>query len=228
MIYLHDLAGADPALRFSPYCWRAKLALAHKGLPVETKPWRFHEKPALGFSGQGRVPVIRDADRVVFDSWAIAEYLETEYPGPPALFNGAFGLAHARFINVWADTVLNGGIFSLIVADLFAVIDPADRDYFRVSREQRLGMTLEAAQAGREGRLGAFRASLAPLRMVLEHQNFLGGIQPSYADHIIAGSLMWPRCSSRFELLAVDDPIFTWRERMLDLYGGLLRDAVLV
>jgi len=75
-IIMHDLAGADPELRFSPYCWRTRFALAHKGMPVETIPWRFTEKDAIAFSGQGRVPVIRDGDRVVFDSWSIAEYLE--------------------------------------------------------------------------------------------------------------------------------------------------------
>ena len=71
-ITMHDLAGADPALRFSPYCWRARMALAHKGLAVETVPWRFTEKDAIAFSGQGRVPVIRDGERVVPDSWSIA------------------------------------------------------------------------------------------------------------------------------------------------------------
>jgi hypothetical protein len=40
-ITLYDLAGDDPSLRFSPYCWRTRLALAHKGLQVETIPWRF-------------------------------------------------------------------------------------------------------------------------------------------------------------------------------------------
>jgi glutathione S-transferase-like protein len=35
---LYDLAGADPNRRFSPYCWRIRLALAHKRLPVETIP----------------------------------------------------------------------------------------------------------------------------------------------------------------------------------------------
>ncbi len=233
-IQMHDLAGADPALRFSPYCWRTKLALAHKGLPVETIPWRFRDTAVLGFSGQGRVPVIRDGAEVVFDSWAIAAYLEDRYDGPPSLFNGHGGLAHARFINAWADTVLNAGIFPLIAADLFLALDTGDQEYFRTSREQRLGTTLglgttlEAAQAGREGRLAGFRASLAPVRIVLAGQKFLGGPQPSYADHIIAGSLMWPHCVSRFALLASDDPIFGWWERMRDLYGGLLRQAVRV
>ena len=79
-IVLYDLAGADPNLRFSPYCWRTRFALAHKGLPVETIPWRFTEREAIAFSGQARVPVLRDNERVVHDSWSIAEYLEETSP----------------------------------------------------------------------------------------------------------------------------------------------------
>jgi len=225
-IIMHDLAGADPALRFSPYCWRTRFALAHKGLPVETLPWRFNDKAAIAFSGQGRVPVIRDGETVVSDSWAIAEYLEEHVPAP-ALFGSATSRAHARFINAWADSVMLGGIARLIVSDIYNVIDADDRDYFRQSREARFGMTLEAVQAGRESRVEDFRATtLLPLRLVLGKQPWLGGAAPSYADCIIAGTLMWPRCCSRFAVLADDDPIAAWFERMLDLYGGLGRAAV--
>ena len=224
-IFMHDLAGADPALRFSPYCWRIRFALAHKGLPMETIPWRFADKPAIAFSGQGRVPVIRDGETVVFDSWAIAEYLEARYP-MPALFGSATAQAHARFINAWADSVLLGGIARLILRDIYDVIDPVDRAYFREAREARFGMTLEETQAGRETRVEAFRESLLPLRLVLRAQPWLGGATPSYADAIIAGTLMWPRCCSRFAVLADDDVIAAWFERMLDLYGGLGRQAL--
>ncbi|MGO9618568.1 MAG: glutathione S-transferase N-terminal domain-containing protein, partial [Bryobacteraceae bacterium] len=34
-LILYDLAGADPARRFSPYCWRVRLAIEHKGLSVK-------------------------------------------------------------------------------------------------------------------------------------------------------------------------------------------------
>ena len=61
-IRMYDLAAADPAVRFSPYCWRIRMALAHKGLDVETIAWRFTDKSAISFSGQGSVPVIRDGD----------------------------------------------------------------------------------------------------------------------------------------------------------------------
>ena len=61
--------------------------------------------------------------------------------------------------------------------------------------------------------------------MVLRRQTWLGGAAPSYADHIVAGTLMWPRCASRFALLEDNDPVAQWLERTLGLYGGLGRDA---
>jgi glutathione S-transferase len=224
-IIMHDLAGADPALRFSPYCWRTRMALAHKGLAVETIPWRFTEKAALAFSGQARVPVIRDGDRVISDSWAIAEYLEASYPDRPSLFGSETGQAHARFINAWADGVMLGGIARLILRDLLDVVAPQDRAYFRDSRETRFGRTLEAIQADRDTRVAEFRDSLLPVRLVLGRQTWLGGTAPSYADYIVFGTLQWPRCASRFEVLAADDRVAAWRERMLDLFDGLGRKA---
>ena len=223
-IVLYDLAGADPDVRFSPYCWRTRFALAHKGLPVETVPWRFTDRDAIAFSGQGKVPVIRDGGTMVFDSWTIAEYLEDQVP-TPTLFGGATGRAHALFLNAWADSVLVGGIARFIVRDLVDIIDPKDRDYFRSSREARFGESLEVVQEGREDRLAAFRDLLLPIRLVLRRQQWFGGAAPSYADHIIAGTLMWPRCASRFELLEASDPVAQWQDRMLDLYGGLGRKA---
>ena len=118
-----------------------------------------------------------------------------------------------------------GGIARLIVRDLLDVVAPQDQAYFRESREARFGMTLEEVQAGRETRVAEFRASLLPVRLVLGSQPWLGGETPSYADYIVFGTLQWPRCVSRFELLEADDPIAGWRERMLDLFDGLGRSA---
>ena len=66
-ITLYDLAGAEADRRFSPFCWRTKMALAHKGLEVETIPWRFTDKDKLPQPNQGRVPVIVDGGRVVHE-----------------------------------------------------------------------------------------------------------------------------------------------------------------
>lgn len=40
---LWELAGDDPNLSFSPFVWRVRFALAHKGLAYQYKPWRFTE-----------------------------------------------------------------------------------------------------------------------------------------------------------------------------------------
>jgi glutathione S-transferase len=222
---LYDLAGADPNLRFSPYCWRTKLALAHKGLAVETVPWRFTDRDAIAFSGQGRVPVLVDGERTVSDSWAIALYLEVAYPDRPSLFGAPAAAAVTRFVNAWADTVLQVAMVRLIVSDIAKIIHEKDRAYFRESREQRFGMPLDEVTAGREERLKGFRETLLPLRHTLSAQPYLSGEAPAYADYIVFGSFQWARCCSAFELLASDDVVAAWRERMLDRFDGLARRA---
>src|SRR5258708_34298465 len=78
-IRMYDLAGADPARRFSPFCWRIRMALAHKNLSVETIPWRYSDKPAIPHSGKDRVPAIADCDRGIADSWPMSNQLEDTY-----------------------------------------------------------------------------------------------------------------------------------------------------
>ncbi|ONG56667.1 glutathione S-transferase [Pseudoroseomonas deserti] len=219
---LYELAGADPARRFSPYCWRIRMALAHKGLEADCRPWRFTEGQSLAFSGQDKVPVLVDGETVVTDSWAIATYLEAAYPDRP-LFPGK--PAASRFVVSWADTTLNTQLSRLIVSDIPAWLMPEHREYFRTSREARFGMTLEAVTDGREARLPGFRASLAPLRALVRAQPFLGGDQPDYGDYAVFGSLQWARCVSSLPLLEREDPLRGWRDRMLDLFGGLARAA---
>ena len=114
-ITIYDLAGAEADRRFSPFCRRSKMALAHKGLAVETVPWRFTEKDRLPQPNAGRVPVIVDGERVVHDSTAIADYLEERYPDRPSLFGGASGRALTRFVQNWTETVLQTGLIRLVV-----------------------------------------------------------------------------------------------------------------
>ena len=225
MLKLFDLAGADDDRRFSPYCWRVKLALAHKGLPVETVPWRFTEKDRIAASGQGRVPVLVDGDKWIADSWTIANYLEDTYPDRPSLFGGGAGRALSHFYVGWADTILQPAMARLIVRDVFDRVHAKDRTYFRQSREERYGQTLEQVVADRDKNLPAFRARLSPLRVALQGQPFLAGASPLHADYIVFGSFQWARATSAFELLATDDVVHAWRERMLDLYDGMARKA---
>ena len=224
-ITLYDLAGAEADRRFSPFCWRARMALAHKGLDVETVPWRFTEKDKLPQPNAGRVPVIVDGGKVVHDSTAIADYLETRYPDRPTLFAGESGRALTSFVQNWTETVLQPALVGLVVLDIWQHAAPQDQSYFRQSREERFGTSLENVVKDREQRLPAFRDSLAPLRRTLERQKFLSGEAPAYPDYVVFGAFQWARAISDFELVAADDPVAAWRRRLLDAFNGLARSA---
>jgi glutathione S-transferase len=224
-VTMYDLAGSEASRRFSPFCWRTRMALAHKGLEVETVPWRFTEKDKLPAPNDGRVPVIVDGDKVVHDSSTIADYLDERYADRPNLFPGDTARGLTKFVQNWTETVVQGGLVRLVVLDIWKHIGPEDQAYFRSSREQRFGASLEDVVKDREARLPAFRASLDPLRRTVERQAFLCGAAPAYADYVVFGAFQWARAISDFALLAADDPVFAWRGRMLDLYGGLARKA---
>lgn len=221
---LYELCGSDPARVFSPFCWRSRMALAHKALGFESVPWRFTETDRLAFASHDKVPVLVDGDRVVADSWAIAQYLDEAYPEAPGLLPG--GPVPYRFVAAWNDAVLQPGIARLIVSDIPPLLGEMERPYFIQSREKRFGMPLDQVTADRETRLPAFRAALQPLRIVLGAQLFLGGDAPDYADHIVFGSFMWARSTSLLKLLEEGDAVHAWRERMLDLHGGMARRAL--
>ena len=224
-VTLYDLAGAEADRRFSPFCWRTKMALAHKGIEVETVPWRFTEKNKLPQLNAGRVPVIVDGSRVVHDSSSIATYLDEHYQDRPPLFDGKVGRALTTFVQNWTETVVQPGLVGFVVLDIYRHVAPEDRDYFRRSREERFGRTLEEVVEDRETRLPGFRDSLTPLRRTVERQAFLCGIAPAYADYIMFGAFQWARAISDFELLAADDPVAAWRGRMLDAFGGFARSS---
>jgi glutathione S-transferase len=217
-LILYDLAGAEPARRFSPYCWRARLAIEHKGLSLETIPWRFTDKDVIAFSGQGLVPVLVDSGKPVVGSWTIADHLEQTYQERPSLFSRPGGKVFARYTEFWSDSVLMPGLMPLIIVDLFNHLHQKDRDYFRSSREQKLGMSLEEAGAHRESRLAEFQRSLEVLRTSLRTQPFLDGDEPDFADYIVFSGFMWARCVSPFKLLENGDSVALWRRRMLERF----------
>jgi len=225
-ILLYDLVGADAGRPFSPHCWKIKMALAHKGLPFEAMPTRFLEVPSVEGGVSPTVPVIRDGDKVVADSFAIALYLEDAYPDRPTLFGGEGGKAMARLIERWTQLTLHPFLGAAALLDIHAMQDEPNRAYFRENREtKRYGKSLEAVAVGWEDRLPAFRASLEPLRSMLGYQPFIGGQGPLFADYIVFGALQWVRVTSAYQFVAADDPVAAWFERCLDVHGGLGRQV---
>jgi glutathione S-transferase len=219
-IKLYDLAGAEDDRRFSPYCWRVKMALKHKGLDFETVPWRFTEKEALAPYKSSTVPVLVDGTNSVYDSWAIALYLDEVYPSRPSLFSGNEARTLCDFFNQWTVKALHPILMRVIIMDLFGKVHEKDRAYFRESREKRYGMPLEQVGADPKGALAAFRGALDPVRPVLVQNAFISGNGPGFADYILFGTFQWARSVSPARLLEPDDPIYAWRERLLKMYDG--------
>lgn len=222
---LYDLAGAADDLRFSPNCWRIKMALAHKGLSAEAVPWRFVEKDQIAFSGQKAVPVLVDGETIVSDSWDIARYLESAYSDRPTLFGGPAGEGLALFAKFWCEQTLNRTILRIILPDLFISLHEKDKAYFRESREARFGTTLEKYALSAEKGVPLFRETLSPMRAAVQRQPYLAGAQPSFADYTVFGSFQWARAVSPAVLVEAGDPVFAWRERLLDAFGGFARSA---
>lgn len=224
-ILLYDLVGEDPSRPFSPHCWKTTMCLAHKGLDYRRVPTPFTSVAAIEGGVSKTVPVIRDGEALVADSFTIALYLDDAYPERPSLFGGEGGKAMARFIERWSQLTIHPFANVAAMTDIHARLAPPDQTYFRDSREKRYGKTLEDVSAPREAELEGFRASLTPLRNMLTYQPFIGGDAPLYPDYIVFGAFQWVRVMSPFRLLADDDPIAGWFERLLDMHGGLGRSV---
>ena len=208
--------------RPSPFSWRIRYALTHKGVDVEYVPTRFADVSTIEkLSGQKFTPIIVDGPRVIHDSWHIACYLEEKYPEKPTLFGDNSARATVRFLNIWSDTVLMPIIRRLISADFLEVLAPEDRPYFRSSRESVFGQTLEAASVARPELLAQLEAALLPLERLMGEQEFICGQEPRYGDYIIFSVLQWARLGSPLNIVKAGTAIAHWRSRMSSLFDGL-------
>ncbi len=213
---LYELVGRDDR-RISPYCWRIRYALAHKGLDAHFEPVRFTEKDKIAFSHQKLLPVLIDFGEVVTDSWDIAKYIEDNYYPERSLQLGG----GTRFLSTWVDTQMHAAMVRVLVGDIYDHIHPDDRDYFRESRERRFGMTIAEMRDQREAFAAELNRVLAPLRDALRNRPYVSGKAPTYADYIIFSAFQWARCVSSYKLLDEDDPITKWKRRMIVLYESM-------
>ena len=225
-IKLYELVGKDKSRPFSPHCWKARMALAHKRLDYEAVPVRFTEIPEIENGGQTIVPVIRHGERVIADSFEIALHLREAYPDRAGhLFQGDGSIALTRFVESWSQSQLHTWIFRWAAMDIYNMLDEADQAYFRENREKRVGMTLEEFVSDREERAGQLQQILAPIRLMLKKQPYLGGKDPIFADYIPFGALQWLRICSGLAMWDKDDPVRDWFERLLDLHDGAGRSV---
>jgi glutathione S-transferase len=222
MLELWELGGRRDC-RFSTFSWRTRLALHHKSLAFVAHPVAVSDKAAIAFSGQGKVPILKDGDRIITDSWAIACYLERAFPDAPSLFGGPVGESLTQFFNLWADRELVPAIVPYLMRDVLDCVEEADARHLRGQIEGFFKRSLEELWAERAKALEQFRRRLQPVRKTLEQRRFLGGDAPAYADYILFGVLQWARVVSTATVLEAGDVLAAWFERVLDLHDGVGR-----
>lgn len=221
MSILHyDLAGADPEIFFSPFCWRIRMALLHKGLEFEVHPWRFSERSATADSGHNSVPIIRDGESWVGDSWEIARYLDLQYPTRPTLMAGPEGEAHARLVSGLCGTLIFPAVIRIALLPAYGLLDDGSKPYFRESREQMFGKRLEDIHADEATGRAGLGTALAPFDEVLTACPFINGAEPAYADYLLFGVLKWPDIVSAYAPLDDTSAVGRWFDRMNSLYDG--------
>lgn len=215
---LYELTGVGDQ-RFSPYCWRIRAALEHKNLDYTTVPVKFTEKSKIAFSNQKKVPILVDNGEVISDSWQIAVYLEETYPSAPELFGSQQAQQLSRLINIWIDRELHPPILRGIIGDLYAHVDHLDRDYFRESREARLGATIERLTEIAPTEIETASSRMLPFLTRLQEKPYLSGDTPAYADYILFGTLTWCHLTSQARLFDSQSPLAKWYSTLADRFN---------
>ena len=224
MIQLWELRGREDR-RYSLFSWRTRMALRHKELEFESTPVVMSDKAAIAFSGGKTVPIIKDGDTVVRDSWRIAEYLEDHYRDRPTLFGGAIGRGVTQAFNTWVDRALVPAMLPAIVADVHERVDPVDEEYFRRQFEGFLKCTLEQARERAPQAHERLKRVLEPLEAALKRQPYVCGAAPAYADYILFSVVQWARIMSPRVIFDTSGALYGWRSRILDLYDAFARNV---
>lgn len=219
---LVEVGGADPEFRPSPYCWRTRMALAHKRLAFEPVPWDVMDKAAIAASGGITAPVLVEGDMWLRDSWDIAIYLDEAYP-EHALFDSAGDRAKARFLDHWITGTVHPVIFDAVAIDQMPVFTPVCRDFYRERTKRKFGKSLEELCGDPKAAVDRLDGLLQPLQDTLSDRDYLGGETPSYGDYIVFGAFQWARVASTRSLYGPDGPLGRWFARVLNAFDGFAK-----
>ncbi len=216
MIRLYELCASDPDLVFSPYCWRVRLALAHKRLPFEGLPVGFMDKEKIAFADSRLVPVLTDGDTVVKESLDILEYLDRTYPQAPLGLDSDAGRARVRFISELILRHITPVIFKPSLLAIYEAQPESAKGYFRESREKRFGCTLEQLHATASA--SEAHKALGALESQLKNMPYLDGAQPGATDFVVVSHLIFSWIFG-FQYWKDDSVVGQWFTRLLQAYA---------
>ncbi len=201
------------------------MSVAHKGLDYESIATPFTAVATVEGGDSRRVPVIRDGDTVVEESFAIAEYLDATYPDTLKLLHSGVDRAMTNFIINWSQTQLHPLVARMAIVDIHDALAPTDQEFFRTTREKLFGMSLEDFSVKMAATPDDLKKTLVPLELTLKNQNFIGGETPHFADYVVFGALQWLRVCKGEAVLPQEGAVSNWFNSLLDMYDGMGRAA---
>lgn len=217
-----EVIGEDPACRLSPYCWRIRMALAHKRLDYDLQPWHITEKDRIAASGGITAPVLAEDGQWLRDSWQIALYLDEAHP-EHKLIPGPAAMSRCRFLNSWADSALHPALFRAVIAEQFPLTAEIDKTYYRERTLTKFGQSVEEIGANPDPAAAQVSAALAPVEDALSVAPSLGGDAPDYGDYILFGTFQWARVVSQRHFWPEGSALERWFDALLDAFDGMGR-----
>ena len=113
----------------SPWCWHARMALAHKGIEPEIRQHCFTDKEPLKAAGGKSFPLLLlDDGTVLDDSMKIVMRLEEAVPQPTLFPGGEPAVAAYRFMHRHTQLMVFPSLIPLVVPHIPEMLEGEDHD----------------------------------------------------------------------------------------------------
>ncbi|KAK4692054.1 hypothetical protein P7C70_g9210, partial [Phenoliferia sp. Uapishka_3] len=242
---LHDLVnGAGKYYSVHPY--KARFALLHKGAPFQTINIEYPDlsgwvKEATGVE-RPKAPFIklRD-DSFLFDSFAIAEHLETAYPDKSSIFlpeMTSYDPESPDYVAAKAAALKAGGdrgwfpLFALGLESLTNTFDEGPHKEFWKSDEFLGAKNAWQSQvnADRPANIKKAKRYLSTFSKTLSSQDFLSSRDaPGFLDYALMGKFAHGKIGGDKDVKVLweeNKEVDAWSKRMEEAFGGHAKELL--
>jgi glutathione S-transferase len=178
----------------STYVRTASIALAEKGVAYEHLPFEPNTDDMIAVNPTGKVPAFKHGDFVLYETLAIANYIDDAFDGPALQPADAKGRA---VMNQWI-SYINAYIFQTMVHEIVL---------FRFE-------ILPMDQAVIDAAIPKTKEQLALLEKTLSSTDYLAGSSASLADYFLYPILAYVGIVPEASLLADYPGVSAWKTRM--------------
>jgi len=178
----------------STYVRTARIALAEKGVAYEHLPFEPNTDDMIAVNPTGKVPAFKHGDFVLYETLAIANYIDDAFDGPALQPTDAKGRA---VMNQWI-SYINAYIFQTMVHEIVL---------FRFE-------ILPMDQAVIDAAIPKTKEQLALLEKTLSSTDYLAGSSASLADYFLYPILAFVGMVPEASLLDDYPGVSAWKTRM--------------